>query len=83
MAANNVNGNGVHAELSSWQHYNQGTFLFTVSFTAPPLLTDNWWGRGTYTRRALTEKDLEQLVHLQFTLDVRSANLFLLVRVRR
>jgi hypothetical protein len=32
MAVNGVNGNGepVHAELSSWQHYNQGHYLFTV-----------------------------------------------------
>ncbi|CAI4213718.1 unnamed protein product [Parascedosporium putredinis] len=28
MTATN-GSNGVHAELSSWQHYNQGTFLFT------------------------------------------------------
>ncbi|KLU81474.1 S-adenosylmethionine synthase [Magnaporthiopsis poae ATCC 64411] len=27
--ANGVNGNGVSASLSSWQHYNEGTFLFT------------------------------------------------------
>ena len=26
---NGVNGNGVSASLSSWQHYNEGTFLFT------------------------------------------------------
>ena len=27
--SNGVNGNGASARLSSWQHYNQGTFLFT------------------------------------------------------
>ncbi|KAF4985855.1 hypothetical protein FDECE_16267, partial [Fusarium decemcellulare] len=28
-AVNGTNGNGVHAELSSWKHYNEGSFLFT------------------------------------------------------
>ena len=32
MATNGVNGNGVDANgVSGWKHYNEGTFLFTVS----------------------------------------------------